>query len=135
MGTETETAGVRHNQTSIYASFIDVSGTLLGFGGPDVNKINQMQPLPSQLSQACREDPSEPLQIGCWVQCWGSPGGPSAEGPAANVGDVRGLGSTPGSGRSPGGEDLQHSCLENPMDRGDWWATWGCKESGTTEVT
>ena len=32
----------------------------------------------------------------------------------------------PGSGRSPGeGIDnpLQYSCLENPMDRGAWWAT------------
>ena len=34
--------------------------------------------------------------------------------------------STPGSGRSPGGEHdnpLQYSCLENCMDRGAWWAT------------
>ena len=33
--------------------------------------------------------------------------------------------SVPGSGRSPGGEHsnpLQYSCLENPMDRGAWWA-------------
>ena len=32
-------------------------------------------------------------------------------------------GSIPGSGRSPGegsGNPLQHSCLENPMDRGAW---------------
>ena len=32
---------------------------------------------------------------------------------------------TPGSGRSPGGEHgnlLKYSCLENPMDRGAWWA-------------
>ena len=30
---------------------------------------------------------------------------------------------------------LQYSCLENPMDRGVWWATspWGCKESDMTE--
>ena len=31
----------------------------------------------------------------------------------------------PGSGRSPGegnGNPLQYSCLENPMDRGAWWA-------------
>ena len=31
----------------------------------------------------------------------------------------------PGSGRSPGGghgNSLQYSCLENPMDRGAWWA-------------
>ena len=43
----------------------------------------------------------------------------------ANAGDIRDLGSTPGSGRSPGGEHgnpLQYSCLENPMDRGAWWA-------------
>ena len=35
-------------------------------------------------------------------------------------------GSIPGSGRSPGegnGDPLQHSCLENPMDRGAWQAT------------
>jgi len=32
----------------------------------------------------------------------------------------------PGLGRSPGGghgNPLQDSCLENPMDRGGWWAT------------
>ena len=31
-----------------------------------------------------------------------------------------------GSGRCPGGGNgypLQYSCLENPMDRGVWWAT------------
>ena len=42
---------------------------------------------------------------------------------ACNVGD---LGSIPGLGRSPGegnGNPLQDSCLENPMDRGVWWAT------------
>ena len=36
------------------------------------------------------------------------------------------VGSTPGSGRSPGGGNgspLQYSCLENPLDRGAWWAT------------
>ena len=35
-------------------------------------------------------------------------------------------GSIPMSGRSPGGghgNPLQYSCLENPMDRGVWWAT------------
>ena len=42
---------------------------------------------------------------------------------AYNVGD---LGSIPGLGRSSGegnGTPLQYSCLENPMDRGAWWAT------------
>ena len=44
----------------------------------------------------------------------------------ANAGDTRDMGSIPGSGRSPGegnGNLLQYSCLENPMDRGAWWAT------------
>ena len=44
----------------------------------------------------------------------------------ANAGDVREAGSIPGSGRSPGGGNsnpFQYSCLENPMDRGAWWAT------------
>ena len=42
---------------------------------------------------------------------------------ACNAGD---LGSIPGWGRSPGGGNgnpLQYCCLENPMDRGAWWAT------------
>ena len=42
-----------------------------------------------------------------------------------NAGDIRDLGSIPGSGRSPGernGNPLQYSCLENPMDGGAWWA-------------
>ena len=39
-----------------------------------------------------------------------------------NAGD---LGLIPGLGRSEGegnGNPLQYSCLENPMDRGAWWA-------------
>ena len=41
--------------------------------------------------------------------------------PPANVGDIRGVGSAPGLGRSHGGghgNPLQYSCLENPTDRG-----------------
>ena len=43
-----------------------------------------------------------------------------------NAGDVRDAGSIPGLGRSPGegnGNPLQCSCLENPIDRADWWTT------------
>ena len=39
----------------------------------------------------------------------------------ANAGDIRDTGSIPGSEDSPGGghgNPLQHSCLENPVDRG-----------------
>ena len=43
----------------------------------------------------------------------------------ANTGNIKDTGSILGSGRSPGGghgNPLQYSCLENPMDRGAWWA-------------
>ena len=44
------------------------------------------------------------------------------------------------SGTSPGGghgNSLHYSCLENPMDRGAWWASVHevAKESYTTELT
>ena len=57
--------------------------------------------------------------------------------PSANGEDLRDVGSIPGSGRSLGGHGnpLQYSFLENPVDRGVWRATWGCKESDTTEAT
>ena len=48
---------------------------------------------------------------------------PAIQGIAYSTGDSS---SIPGSGRSPGEENdnpLQYSCLENPMDRGAWWAT------------
>ena len=56
----------------------------------------------------------------------------------ANAVDARDVGFTPGSGRSLGGRNsnpLQYSCLENPMDRGVWWATVHgvTKESDMTE--
>ena len=40
-----------------------------------------------------------------------------------SAGDIKDMGLTPGSGRSPGGglSTLQYSCLENPKDRGAWW--------------
>ena len=44
----------------------------------------------------------------------------------ANAGNKRDAGLIPGLRRSPGegnGTPLQYSCLENPMDRGVWWAT------------
>ena len=55
----------------------------------------------------------------------------------ASVGDVKRPGLMLGLGRSPGarhGKPLQYSCLENPMDRGDRWATvHGVTGSNTTE--
>ena len=45
---------------------------------------------------------------------------------STNAGDVRDAGLIPELGKSPGGghgNQLQYSCLENPMDRGIWRAT------------
>ena len=62
------------------------------------------------------------------------PGGSDSKESTCNAGDP---GSIPGSGRSPGeghGNPLQRSCLENSMDRRDWWApVCGVTESDTTE--
>ena len=58
----------------------------------------------------------------CVCVCMGFSGGSDRKESTCNVGD---LGLIPGWGRSPGGghgSPLQHSCLENPMDRGAWWA-------------
>ena len=44
----------------------------------------------------------------------------------ADAGDIRDVGSIPGSGRSLGegnSNPLQYSCLENPTDGAAWWAT------------
>ena len=56
----------------------------------------------------------------------GFPGGTGGKESTCNAEDLRDLGSIPGLERSPGGghgNPLQYSCLENPIDRGAWWAT------------
>ena len=57
--------------------------------------------------------------------------------PPVSAGDARDMGSIPESGRSPGeghGNPLQYSFLEDPMDRGAWWATvLGVAKRHTTE--
>ena len=67
---------------------------------------------------------------------WGFPGSLADKESASNAGDP---GLIPGLERCPGGghgNPFQYSCLESPMDRGAWPATyspWGCKELDTTE--
>ena len=65
---------------------------------------------------------------------WGFHSGWVIKNVPANAGDA---GSIPGLRRSPGegnGNPLQYACLENPMNRGAWWATVQgvAKESDTT---
>ena len=82
------------------------------------------------LGRSLGEGNGNPLQYFCppppkkgLKEIFGFPGGSHGKVSVYNVGD---LGSLPQSGRSPGGghgSPLQYSCLENPMDRGAWWAT------------
>ena len=65
----------------------------------------------------------------------GFPGGSAGKEYTCSSGDTGDTGSIPGLRRSPGGghgNPLQDSCLENPMDRGAWWATvYGVTKSWT----
>ena len=67
-----------------------------------------------------------------WLPRWCS-----GKDPPANAGDTGDMGSSPGSGISPGeenGNPLQYSCQGNFMDRGAWWAmVHGVSESDMTE--
>ena len=68
----------------------------------------------------------------------GFPGGSVVKNPPANVGDagdehwIHGLGRSPGVGN---GNLVLHSCLENPMDRGAWWATAHGVTKSWTQLT
>ena len=70
-------------------------------------------------------------------QTWGFPGGTSSKEPTCQCQRHKRCSSSLGPGRSSGegtGNPFQHSCLENPMDRGAWWApVHGLAESDATE--
>ena len=79
-------------------------------------------------------DMTEQLSLSLSIHLLGFPGGSVGKNllPMQEIGDSD---SIPGSGRSLGegnGDPLQHSCLENSMDRGDWRITdHGVPKSGT----
>ena len=67
------------------------------------------------------------VQLSTWLmeKPWGFPGGTSGKEPACQCRRRKKCKCDPWSGRSCGGghgNRLQHSCLENPMDRGAWRA-------------
>ena len=69
----------------------------------------------------CREC----LNLSCFFELVGFPGGAVVKNLPTNTGDTRDVGLIPGMGRSSGGGNgnlLQYSCLENSMDSGDWRA-------------
>ena len=56
----------------------------------------------------------------------GCPGGARGKEPTYQCRRPKRRGFNPWVGKTPGeghGTPLQYSCLENPMDRGAWWAT------------
>ena len=80
----------------------------------------------TQVQSLGQEDPLEKGMVTYSSILWASQVALVVKNLPASVGDVRDPGSVPGSGRSPGGghgNSLQYCCLENPMDRGAWWAT------------
>ena len=57
----------------------------------------------------------------------GFPGSSMVKDPPSNAGNVRDVGSIPGSGN---GNPLQYSYMGNPVDRGAWWTiVHGVKKS------
>ena len=74
------------------------------------------------MEEAVLCGPTSHLLNSCF-KAVGFPAGSDGKASVSNAGDP---GSIPGSGRSPGegnGNPLQYSRLENPTDRGAWWAT------------
>ena len=75
------------------------------------------------------------MNVGALSHLEGFLAGSVSKEPTCNARDT---GSIPGWERSSGGEHgnpFQYSRLENPMDRGAWWATvYGVTESDTTKV-
>ena len=103
----------------------------------------ETQKTPNSQSNLEKEKPSwrnQPswLQATLLIQSYSNqdgsfPGDSIGKESTCSAGD---LGSIPGSGRSPGegnGYPLQYSCLENPMDRGAWWATVHGAAKGRTQ--
>ena len=86
-----------------------------------------IHPLPSPAQQIHRKCVQKPqFKMKCYRTYSGLPRGTNGKESVCNAGDVRDAASIPGSGTFPEGghgNPFQDSCLENPMDRGAWWAT------------
>ena len=80
-------------------------------------------------SQFIKEFPKERTTVSIWRKLWKNRAFQvvlEIKNLPANAADIRDAGSIPASGRSlegGHGKPLQHSCLENPMDREAWWTS------------
>ena len=83
----------------------------------------------NEVAQSC-PTPSDPMDCSlpgssvhgiCQARIleWGAIGGKESTYNAGDPGSISGLGRSPGEGN---GNPTQYPCLENPMDRGIWWA-------------
>ena len=83
----------------------------------------------------CSISPPPMVLDGVWATVQASQVAPVVKNLPADAGDTRDESLIPGLGRSPGGVNgnpPQYSCLENPIDRGVWWATvYGVAKSRT----
>ena len=89
----------------------------------------------NEIQFYCTTSPP-PTNFQAWHIGDGFSGGTVVNNPPANAGDAGDMGSIPWSGSSPGGGNcnpLQYSSLENPIDKGAWWATVHGKEPEMTE--
>ena len=126
---------------------LDTARCLLGVGGQNLHTHTHTHPCPClcpipsgwephSLRLSSLEDgktkKAEQKQIPSWKKSEmyfvppGFPIGAEVKNLPANAGNVGGVGSIPGSGRTSGegnGNPLQYSCLENSLDSGAWWAT------------
>ena len=112
---------LRHGaQLALWVPFCQVRFPISYPGGSQVRHFFFPRPISGQTPRIVKRLYQESLQF---VMTWSFLGGSNGKESARDVGD---LGSIPGSGRSPGeghGSPLQYFCLENPINRGAWWAT------------
>ena len=75
------------------------------------------------------------LLLSFYLGLWASLVAQMVKPPACSAGDLRSIPELGRSSREEKGYPLQHSCLENSMDRGVWQATvrGNLKESDTTD--
>ena len=67
-----------------------------------------------------------PVVCSTGTDTWASQVALAVKNPPSNAGNIKDSSLIPGLGRSPEdgyGNPPQHSCLENPMNRGAWWTT------------